>query len=88
MRKVLNTPVYLKISTHHEMDALKSSLEQVIDMRADTLFDEFPFNVSDIRALAAMPDDRMKEELRSMRKEATDNANGLEALQNLLLQLK
>jgi len=88
MKKLLSTPVYLRISTEHEMEAILRAFESMIDMHSDTLFDAFPFRAHEIRSLATGSDEKIQAELKKMHDAANDNANILEALQNLLLQLK
>ena len=87
MRNLLN-PKTLTITTHHEEEALLSALEAMIDMYNDTVFDEFPFMARQVRDLAGDSDEEITAELKRMHDAERDNLNRLEALQNLLLQLR
>ena len=88
MKKLLSVPVNLRITTEQEMDAVMREFEAMIDMHSDTLFDEFPFRAHQIRELATESDESIQAELKSMHDAANENANILEALQNLLLQIR
>ena len=83
----LRNPVIITVTDTEQLDALRHALEVCIDIQADTLTDDIPFNPSDIREMAQMSDDGIRETLRTIRESVNRQSLMLEGLQSLLQQL-
>ena len=83
----LHQPVIITVTDTEQLDALRHALEVCIDIQADTLTDDIPFNPSDIREMAQMSDDGIRETLRTIRESVNRQSLMLEGLQSLLQQL-
>ena len=83
----LRNPVIITVTDTEQLDALRHALEVCIDIQADTLTDDIPFNPSDIREMAQMSDDGIREMLKTIRDSVHQRSAYLAGLQTLIEQL-
>jgi len=78
--KRLSTPMFLRIETSEQLDAVSNALDMFFDMEDDLIMDDAITTVREVRALAVLSDDQLTEALRERRIESERRLDQLLAI--------
>ncbi len=86
--KNFTQPLFLKIESQAQLDTLALAIEGTLEMHDDTLLDEVPYRATQIREMAGMSDENLKEALKKIHDITNENIDTVNHLRDITKNLQ